>query len=462
MSANDRSRHLEQFVAESEPPPQAQHLPPMPSASQRFAAMQEQQLAAQRRGNVINFIDPYSHGKSVAGAPEFNPFQSLVMRTAQQNDDESESTDDDTSETTDDTISTSADSNPKKPIRVTVPTKVAAVKPTASQRPSVAKPLSPPAPPTTAAPTTVVPVPVVTVTPAPVVPVSAATATPAAAAPTVAPPTAEEEPRGIMDQSMAFLKKNFWAILTVIVVLVALGVAFIYFARPRANETTVPKVAPQVKTNGPPGTPARWSNVENEIIAPAEEITKLQKEKQEAESANEELQKRMLSIEAEVKNASQEQQAHLRDIEKLQKICDQLQAEKDSLKEDNTHMAEFIMQNNLLPGANKPDEKPEEPAATATLPASSDETIAPETVAVTTDEREDQQQQQQQQQQEENTEKIDVDAIEKSAVEETQFETIDETQPTDEKINEPDTNKEPEEEKQEEEVIVEEKLPWQK
>ena len=435
MSANERARHLEQFVAESEPPPLAQHLPPMPSASQRFAAIQQQQLAAQRQGGIINYIDPYSHGK--AGDREFNPFQSLVL----QNQEDSESTDseeeEETSETTDDTEPVP----PKKPIKVAVPRKI----------PVTPLPQKTPPPP---------PPPVVPVVAAPVVvpqekPLVATLPPQQQLVVPAAPAPVEEEPRGIMDQSMAFLKKNFWAILTVIVVLVALGVAFIYFARPKANETAL-KIAPQVKAIGPPGAPMRYSNVENEIVAPAEEITKLQKEKQSVEETNDQLQKRVQSVEEEVKKASEDQKAHLRDIEKLQKMCEQLETEKEKLKENNTQMAEFIMQNNLLPEETpNPTQKDEhESSAVVSSHPNADaskegELPTEEGVANHTD-----------------FEKIDVEAIEKSAVDENQFQTVDETQhqnaPVAEKKEEIQEEKEEGGEGGEEEEIQEEKLPWQK
>jgi len=254
-----------------------------------------------------------------------------------------------------------------------------------------------------------------------------------------------------MDQSMAFLSRNFWAILTVIVVLIALGVAFIYFARPRPGETTVPKSTPQVKQTGPPGSPSRWSNVENEVVAPAEEITKLQKEKADAESAYEALQKRIQQAEEEIKNANNEQKNHLQDIQSLQTICDQLHAETDELKQQNTQLADFIVQNQILPPDEQevnvvPQQEEDVPktAETAVIPAPDPEYETPN-VTVTQDETASVANQ---------TDFIDIDAIEKSALE-----TIDTTQP-EPSVQEASTDVPPSTDVQGEEEA--EKLPWQK
>jgi len=235
--------------------------------------------------------------------------------------------------------------------------------------------------------------------------------------------------------------------------LIFLGVAFIFFARPRANEANVPKVAPQVKANGPPGTPSRWSNVENELIAPAEEITRLQKERDEA---IEMMQKRVQQVESEVKESSVQQKAHLEDIEKLQKMCEQLQVEKQDLKDNNAQLAAFIVQNNMLPEEEPaeakeakqetltPSTEPEKQHVSAPDPGLETETSVAKV---------------------EDFGKIDLAAIEEHA-KAPEFETIDNTQPptaqTVNKEGQEEQQVQEEQEEEEEAEVQDEKLPWQK
>ena len=522
MSNKERSRHLNQFIAESEPPPMAQHLPPLPSASQRFASIQQQQLAAgqmavaQQRNQSINYIDPFSQNSSNR---QFDPFQSLVMQkqTQDQEEDYSSSSsendeDEDSSDLTEDTVSTTAENQPTKPIPVFLPKKVPIASKAATfiapkDQPTVVTQIrqksntntiapQPPQPPSLPA-VTLAPVTTGAVVSLPVASVSTAT-TAAAAAPTnnlqsvpalvpSAAPAVLDEPQGIMDQSMSFLKKNFWAILTVIVILVSIGVAFIYFARPKANEASNLKKAPEVKAVGPPGGETRWSQIEmnNEIAVSAEEIKKIQQEKQLAEEKNQQLQKRVEEIEQEIQKASQDQKNNLRDIEKLQEMCENLLSEKEQLKDNNMQLAEFITQHNLLPqqqqqpqqqnleteqlraeeqdvGESVYQKQPLDVEEKQSLDVEEKQPLdelAPQKDSITKQTLFDNSNA------ENENDKLDLEEIEKSAVEgQMILETVDNTQIVPERT-ESNPTQQPQHEslaQNEEEQVTEEKLPWQK
>jgi len=194
----------------------------------------------------------------------------------------------------------------------------------------------------------------------------------------------EGGPRGIMDYSVAFLKRNFWPILTVIVVLIAIGVAFIFFAH-RPQQQANPAKSTIVGNSGgtvgvdaaaPPIPWADQSTSGSSDIAEADvgaEINTVQaaelaeqreraqqalREKQALEESRQQLQERVAQIEADIAAATTDQATQLAEIEKLQGMCDRLMHERSQLERDNNTLASVITQAGILADETQQKEVP--------------------------------------------------------------------------------------------------------
>lgn len=166
---------------------------------------------------------------------------------------------------------------------------------------------------------------------------------------------------------MAFMKRNFWPILTVIVLLIAIGVAFIYFAnRPRGDAGTPTVAVPVIKPPSQPGGAAQWSDPGDTVPAvtasaatatrpsrdTATNNSETTEESQGKLSSFAELQQRLAHTEKEMENASKTRQSHVAEITKLQEMCEQLCDDRQALQDQNQQLSEIIVQSGLLDVGN--------------------------------------------------------------------------------------------------------------
>lgn len=416
MSQADRERHLSDFVADSYPPPLAQHLPDMPPTTAR-----------------LNYHDPFANPAGVAPLRAFNPFQSLVLAPAQQRQAEQRSakgtttaatastanaaaanfaattaanedsyvSDSDDYDYSDSSTSSESGDEPEteqepEPAPLPKTTTKRPIKKTVASSP--AKPQQQKVAVATQAATRAAPQAHATSALSAVLPAAqqSLTATAVAASPAAPIQKRTEKidgaPSGVMDQSMAFLKRNFWPILTVIVMLIAIGIAFIFFAnRPQANNgangssaATAPLSSTlhadrQIASPPPPWTADETGietaklvvgNSKDEQHRQQQQMQKnsheqklleqqqqqqqqqlLQKaldEKAAAEKANLDLQKRVQDIERGIEQATSAQQTHLEEIEKLQNMCQQLIEDRVELQQDNNTLAQILQESGLI------------------------------------------------------------------------------------------------------------------
>lgn len=500
MSRNDRLRHLNSFIADSYPPPMSQHLPQMPPASQKS-------FMPSANHQQINFLDPFN-----SGSKNYNPFDRFVANSptfptsVEDDQDESDSTEGSDSST--EIELPIATSNPTTAKKTTSPAPLSTQKPT-----SAAPPPTPTGIPLTIPPPPPQPLPQQQpqqqpqqpqqppVQPKqPQQPQQKTTTTTVAQA--AQEPIIVDEPRGIMDQSMSFLKRNFWPILTVLVVLIMIGVAFIYFANRNRNDATNTNVKKndQMQTLHSP----QWVDDDDDDDDDAnqaqqinqQQLQNLQEEKQKTEETCKQLQEKLQAMQEEMQNAAKAASAQQSDITKLQEMCERLCDERQDLQNRNAELSQILIQSGLL----DEEQKNEEPQ---TQSLQQKEQQQPE-----------QQIQQDEKQQEVNQlptqqpslvvknpeqqeivtivpggaklinfdEELDVEAIENDSTNLSQPKTItviDNTLDTEKNINEPQkatenakqlvepittTSLEQEEEKVDDETVPEqsEKLPWQK
>ena len=330
---NRRERHLNAFVAESYPPPLAQHLPQMAPVidTQRLNHVQVTPTPSTNFDPFGILVAERRHEKADAAAQKGVPESDDYYYYYDSSYTGSTTDDSETSEEGEETEQTAPQQESAAPL---LPAKASgkqsAPKPTTTKTtaktPAVQQQQQQPPPPL----------------PSANLPPKRSTST----VPTATPP-APASPVGIMDRISSFFRSHFWAILTLVVVLVAIGIAFLFVVRGNTNNANHTNAA-NAGSAKPPDL-ASAAALE-EIVLKSEQAAVQEEENRHsaAKQAADEARAKADSLQQELEAHRLAEKERLDEIERLHSICQTLLDQKEELTDDNKQLLDLLQRSGLL------------------------------------------------------------------------------------------------------------------